>query len=390
MRIFIAIVYSLCLLRVASALPKNEETMNVIINGQKIESSTNMKEIQLDKTTTAKVEVSVVTNDNNGVSHDDINVAQDDKKNITTKELGKNVTSPENDDKKNETNNIKNDSSKQSAGNMLTKLLNSNDKNKDNGATSKSDLPTMQDNFNNDATKNGAVLTIKDGDKNININFSPRIIVECDKCGKNTKNVNNKPANKTVTKAVAKVVSKNNGNLKRTSVRKKTNQNSNKNKQQNINKQSIESKNNIETQAVLSEYTTFENKHKTVRGLYEKKNSLVNETVKDGNDALTEYVAMQNLNSNDRKQQTEVITKIIVVDEDANITQNLIDKLNSEEGNTQATAQKLANGNLSATSNSFKLAYANVTNSNFIQKYDIIREDKLKYGEVAFIDDYND
>ena len=152
--------------------------------------------------------------------------------------------------------------------------------------------------------------------------------------------------------------------------------------------QNIATNNDITKQTSETQYAQFTNTHKTIRGIYEQKHLQTADIAKHDND--TEYVALQQAKNNNNDQPIEVITKIIMVDENANITQNLIDELNRDDNNIQVAEPNKANNNFNAAANSFQVAYANASSSNFIQNYDIIREDKLKYGEVAFIDDYNE
>lgn len=400
MKIFIAIVYSLCLLQVSVAEQVNDDSTNVtnvIVNGQKIEGSQNVKEIRLDQTTTAKVEVlSSTTNSKVEPAKENNNNENQNNENIVNNKIKKNNTSPVKEDKKNDANDVEADNNNSTTDNIFTKLLNTDGKKKIDDAKNKSDLKTMQKNFNNDEIKNGAVLTIKDGDKNININFSPNIIVECEKCKKNMANAKNKPVNNAKTKVVKKKTSNLNKTRKITQVAKKQNQNNGKKQRQNVKKQSITKNNNkniatnnkVISQATEAQYTQFINSHKTIRGLYEQKMLRMDDTVKHNDNA--EYVALQQAKSNDDAQPIEVITKIIMVDDNANITKHLIDELNREGSNIQVVEPNGKNNNFNATSSSFQLAYAGASNPDFIQKYDIIREDKLKYGEVAFIDDYNE
>ena len=204
MKIFIAIVYSLCLfqLAVAEQIDENSiDTTNVTVNGQKIESSQNVKEIKLDETTTAKVEV--LSNSKTELVKENNRTANQNDKTIITNKIEKNTKSFTSKDEKGNVSDIRNKNNKSVTDNIFTKLLNTDDKKTDN-IKSENELKMIQKNIGNDEIKNGAVLTIKDGDKNININFSPNIIVECEKCKKNTTNAKNKSVNNTKTKVAKK------------------------------------------------------------------------------------------------------------------------------------------------------------------------------------------
>ena len=221
-------------------------------------------------------------------------------------------------------------------------------------------------------------ITIKDGVKNININFKPEIIV-CDNCDKNNTNKNDN---------------------KNTSINSQT-QSDNKAKKQQKTKTKKNTKKKKQTNSVknttLYQQTKtldFSNSATTPRKIYEN-----NEISCVGNEcnnlvSLSQNQPEQNIYNKPQEKIIEketkiieqpvyVINRIINVDEDMELSEETLNQI-AMDTNSQQIAIVGNNGN-SATK-----SFSNTASDKFKQQYDIITANNLSYGEFAFIDDYND
>ena len=86
------------------------------------------------------------------------------------------------------------------------------------------------------------------------------------------------------------------------------------------------------------------------------------------------------------KQETPVyiINRIISVDENMNLTEEAIEQIVNENDGSEVKRVRASDND------GFKTAYLGGSEFSFINQYNIVEADNLKYGEVAFINDYND
>lgn len=288
------------------------------------------------------------------------------------------------------------------------------------------------------------VIVIKDGDKNINIILQPEI-VGCKDCQKNKSNQSNqtiKKTNKTITYTynvnADKETVKNTNNVKNKTTTKTQNSKKQTKNKKNIQKQQTKTtkktKNNNtdnkkpskqEQEKVPNGDGIYEDivpidqwdkeEHKTIRKMYENNeiscvgqqcNNLIttkNKEKNNSNNGLKNKTTTENLSKTSYKnvdgenvkiiekettiveQPVYVVNRIINVDEDMNLTEEQINQIASDTGGSVA----IVNGNGNNKSKKYSQRTANV-DSKFRQQFDIINSNKMSYGEVAFVDDYND
>lgn len=224
-------------------------------------------------------------------------------------------------------------------------------------------------------------ITIKDGVKNININFKPEIVV-CENCDKNNTNKNdNKNA------SINSQIQSDNKDKKQQKTKTKKNTNKKKTKQKTTSKKNT-------TLYQKTKTLDFSNSATTPRKIYEN-----NEISCVGNECnnlvgLSQNQPEQNIHNKPQEKIIEkqttlveqpvyVINRIINIDEDMELTDETLNQI-ALDTNSQQIAIVGNNGN--STTKSF----SNTASDKFKQQYDIITANNLSYGEFAFIDDYND
>ena len=85
-------------------------------------------------------------------------------------------------------------------------------------------------------------------------------------------------------------------------------------------------------------------------------------------------------------QNIYIINRIINLDEDIDITDEMIEQLGSEEIN----AEELKNIVIESNKKSSTSGTLHGQNDNkFKQRYDLMTANNVSYGEIAFVDDYN-
>ena len=232
------------------------------------------------------------------------------------------------------------------------------------------------------------VITLTDGVKNININFQPTINTGCS--GECTQKKNE---NKNAIKSVNQNKKKPNvANKKK--VAKKTSDVARKEK-------ITDNTKSVAHQEIVSVSTKHETvgasdpvdaSHKSLRKFYEHSElSCVGEECKQ-----IPLEGSYKINNNEVKQPLEtrtviiketqpvyVINRIITVDDDLKLSDDAIRQL-AESTNGKITV--VDNDSEGFNTNNSRMAY----NDLFKQKYDVIVANNLSYGEVAFVDDYNE
>lgn len=257
------------------------------------------------------------------------------------------------------------------------------------------------------STKDTHVITLKSGIKSVNVSFKPEIDVDCTggnagfaettACAKNNKF--ERKNNNSV--SVYRVSQKKNVNT----CKKKTNKyvgNGNKGKLYNKNNKQVGA---FKASRFVSQKTRTSSPANVV-AMVEKQNTKNNGINKNDNNAVKMVNEVYPLNGVSNKPMNGgkndepvkiiekqvvntpvyVINRIIGVDEDMVLTQDTIDKIATDNNSNVAVYGE----EKPKKKDSFKTAYLGGSEVNFINQYGIIESDDLKYGEVAFIDDYND
>ena len=234
------------------------------------------------------------------------------------------------------------------------------------------------------------VIRLQDGVKNININFQPNINVGCDKnCA--VKNKNNSAQSRDTLKASQK----NNKSVsigiknKKTKVGKK--KSLKKTEKKADNKTNKTNDKNIHTEAEPVYTKSSDKKHQTLRKIYENSElSCVGEECNDisvkPKDAIysdkQQGIQQPNQVIIKEQQPVYVINRIITMDDDMNLSDTAIQKLAQEQnGSIMVVNDGNGSGDFSASADGM---------DKFKQRYDVIATNDISYGEVAFVDDYND
>ena len=248
------------------------------------------------------------------------------------------------------------------------------------------------------------VLVIKDGVKNINISFKPEIKIgdynevnlKNDALQADLKTKNNKNVAKKENAIIKKKISKKNTGKKNKKINVKSNK---KNKkivkdnsvlQNNVPKSKTDEVKNVykEVKAISKKNNNVATRPKTIRQIYEASNVMQNDSsfanagggygdTKRGIGREKEAII---------KQETPVyiINRIISVDENMNLTEEAIEQIINENDGSEVKRVRASDND------GFKTAYLGGSEFSFINQYNIVEADNLKYGEVAFINDYND
>lgn len=255
-----------------------------------------------------------------------------------------------------------------------------------------------------DELNNGSYVVIKDGDKNINIILKPDFTT-CKNC-KNGVKINNKTrvikttsSSKKQTKKVVNNQSNKNTKKVATKTTKKTTKNniqsikdikdlqfaSNQNKQKTDDFVEIES---------ISKFGNEE--HKSIRKIYENGemscvgdncgvviNSKDNKKSNEKNN-YGENVKIVEKETKVVEQPVYVVNRIINIDEDMNLTDEELNQIViGKDGKATVVNSNNKNKKIVKKRNSS-------SSDRFKQQYDIIEANNMSYGEVAFVDDYND
>ena len=228
-----------------------------------------------------------------------------------------------------------------------------------------------------------STFTIKDGIKNININFQPNIINKT----KQPKQVNNKNLkNKKVT--VKKTFKKNNKKTIKTNDAKKA---INTNAKQTYNYNDLTSKNNTANDTEGNIVIIDKTKEKEDESQTKQKD--VNNENRAQNQKTT--------NNKHEKQDIYIINRIINVDENTPLTEETLKQLNAKQTSDDKDvnikiiqenndAEKIKTNNDKNTNNKQLTAYKYDKSENkFKQRYDLITANHISYGEMAFVKDYN-
>lgn len=309
--------------KIQISLPQN-------IEGQNLETT---KKIKIDETTDAKITISTKTETANIKNENEKNDKQNIKINVKTndKQIDNVRTRMEQIEQK-----------EKNTTNALPSGNNSSNK-PNNKQTSNNDASSQSITINGtyDVNKTNSIV-IKDGAKNININFTPNISVDC--CNKkyqkqttNTKKISNGKGMKQTTRK------------KNNIIKKKTQQ-----AKQTINKP---------TQKPIQQPIIY--------------NSLNINKEQSAKKSETIQMPPQNI---------YIINRIINLDEDIDITDEMIEQLGSEEIN----AEELKNIVIESNKKSSTSGTLHGQNDNkFKQRYDLMTANNVSYGEIAFVDDYN-
>ena len=305
----------------------NKITLNIpITESQNAEVKQETKSIKIDDNTTAKITIST----KNNIKNVDANETDANKVNKNSKLDNENVKNddkiPSNqtslsDDKKNILINEKKEKEQDKKQNKeQNSNQNENQASKDKTVNIKTVYDPNQQN----------IITINDGEKNINI----KIDIDCNNCCKikKTNNAKNSKQNNAVVLKNKKKV-----NINKSKKPKKTN-----------------------------------------KTLDHKKNNSKKVTA--------------NTTSVERPQEKDniyIINRIINLSEDAVLTEEDLQKITLNNDIEKNITQ---NDNAGQNSDQQHFSYSKTNNKNtnkFKQKYDSITSNQMNYGEIAFIDDYN-
>lgn len=201
-------------------------------------------------------------------------------------------------------------------------------------------------------------FTIKDGVKTITINFNPQINTSCNNTTKCSNNEMKKKTNESKNKSQT-------SSVKKKKVISKTM--TNKHKKQNGKKFHA----NIKSLRKIYQSSELSCVDKECEGIVAN----AKEPVVSNYNNTTEHVKITN-----QQQPVYVINRIISVDENMELTDEAIRQIANDTGGQVAVV-----GNGARFSSTLKGDGSN----KFKQKYDLMVADKLSYGEVAFVDDYN-
>ncbi len=208
-------------------------------------------------------------------------------------------------------------------------------------------------------------FTIKDGVKNININFQQNTI---------SKTKQKKPINKNLKNK--KTIKKNNKKTIKTNDAKKT---INTNAKQTYNYNDLTSKNNSENDTEGNIVIIDKTKEK------ESENQTKQKGVSDEN----------------KKQDIYIINRIINVDESTSLTEETLKQFNTKQTSDDKDVnikiiqenndtEKMKTNNDKNTDNKQLSSYEYDKSENkFKQRYDLITANHISYGEMAFVKDYN-
>ena len=360
------IFYSICFVQNSSVADEDKTdsaTKITLTLPQNItdDIKTKTESVKIDQNTTANI--TIKTKDNEDV----VNV---DKKN---QQVSVEIKNKDEKQTKNDKKNDKKDGLFESE--KKTFLNNNNDKKTDNNNT-------QNININGDYDVNKLnVIKIIDGVKNININFQPNVSVGCNtNCNKKTANNKN---TKTITKK--KSVKK---NVKKQPKQFKQNNDIDKNKIKEDNKhQKQQNESTNLNNGVIVPVQTKNIPHNSLRKFYE--NSEMSCVGNECRNIALDNLDNQNIahNSGDEKtiiikeqSPVYVINRIINIDEDMELSDDELQQLANQ-----------TDGQITILDNSENLQKKNNAYSDlFKQKYDIITANNMSYGEVAFIEDYNE
>ena len=337
----------------------NKSRQEKDINKNAVEEKTNNEKekqdnetIQIDENTKAKINI-VSPNGENNVKiniidkKDDINSNKADKnKNITNVEDNKeNVKEKDSNTMENKVIKTEEEKSKGMI-NFLKKEAPQPEKQNESQTINIGNKYEVGEN----GKINGNTIKITDGVRSINININPEIVFGCNQKGNICKNGDNKTIQKKLT----------------------TDKKSNKQKKKSINKKSKGKNNKNENLIAMN------SKVKSIRQLRENK--------EENNTELTAQLAQNNEDKLIENSPIYIINRIIGVDEDDLITEETIDKM-SADGNGNV---KVIGNNSRKGKDTFQTAYLGGREVNFVNQFDIIEANELKYGEVAFVNDYNE
>ena len=159
--------------------------------------------------------------------------------------------------------------------------------------------------------------------------------------------------------------------------------------QNNVQKSKIDEVKNVykEVKTLGEENNNVATRPKTIRQIYEASNRIQDRSSfahsGENNGDIKRSVSGE---ESVIKQETPVfiINRIISVDENMNLTEEAIEQIVYENDGSDVKRIRASNDD------NFKSAYVGGSEFSFINQYNIVEADNLKYGEVAFINDYND
>ena len=323
--------------KIQISLPQN-------IEGQNLET---IKKVKIDETTDAKITISTKTDMTNIKNENEKNDKQNIKINVKTndKQIDNVRTRIEQIEQK--------DKKEKNTTNVLPSVNNSSNK-PNNKQTSNNDTSSQNITINGtyDINKTNPII-IKDGAKNININFTPNISVDC--CNKNCQKQTTTIKNANNNQKAKQIIRKKNNIVKKTpQIVKKTPQT-----KQTINKPT--------QQPIIYNYNSL-----NVNKEQSKKKS--------------EVVQMPPM----PPQNIYIINRIINLDEEIDVTNEIIEQLESEEINTEELKNIVIENTKNSKKSSTSSKSLHVQNDNkFKQRYDLMTANNVSYGEIAFVDDYN-
>ncbi len=218
-------------------------------------------------------------------------------------------------------------------------------------------------------------IVINDGTKNIYVELRPEIKINCNDCNNNcnkkTNNINNSTSNKkNMSNNSSKKNNINNKNTKKTNNQTKTKQ---KNKQNSIKKNTNKASNSTEIVNIKPYKTNINDTNKAIP-----------------NNNNQEYQAQQpkkDKTINKINQNIYVLNTIIGIDEDDVITEDTLKKVEIDQKNLAQIVGTPITEN--KANKQYKEEFINkqlISQNNS----DVMNDNNIKYGEVAFVDSYLD
>ncbi len=257
-------------------------------------------------------------------------------------------------------------------------------------------------NLNNSKTDTHAIK-LKNGVKSISIDFRPEIEVDC---GNKTDTKTKYPIGNCCRSSVD-APCKSKKDVKRKVFNKKITKNSKKNNGNSMKFRGAKSSRPValktQSSSLKGELTIgdavadVKDKSKKVNTMSEADES-ISEISVNSKKVTADIKASSNTRENNKNGGTKVIerqivsapiyviNRIIGVDEDVVLTQDTVDKI-AIDGNSSVTVYDTQE---KKKNDSFKNAFLGDSETAFVNQYDVIENDDLKYGEVAFVSDYND
>ncbi len=235
--------------------------------------------------------------------------------------------------------------------NKVQKKANNNENNND--KTLNQEITIKGDYKNNQQS----VIKIKDGARNININFQPNIITS----NKQQKQVKGTKKTKNISK----------NNVKRSKIKSGVI----------IVKDKDEKKKDTTTKNVEKKNVTTLTNDVVAKDEEKKENTTT--PVEKANLPEKENNVTKNDKKEEEKQNIYIINRIINLDENSQLTDEIMKSISIDDEDNNKQIIKVGNNNKNSLS-----AYSQNDNK-FKQKYDLMVENTIPYGEVAFVEDYN-